>query len=220
MTKKNLPFLLQTSLELVPQFVHSIRKARPGCVRAMRPERQESFTKFLPVLLLGVSLQHDGAICIINGSTVRPMTVEDMARKSGLNTANIERMLADLKDMGYIVSDQIKRKNRVNGQLEVSPGLRFFTPKFWEDLGLKSLFEKSVLWAKKHCKRYFTMPYKLIKKTAEKTIKQVGGFMGEVLKKMHMAAEKEKTENQKIREGNERAKFWCNKIITDLRQKK
>ena len=219
MTEKNLPFLLQTSLELVPQFVHSIRKARPGCVRAMRPERQESFTKFLPVLLLGVSLQHDGAICIINGSTVRPMTVEDMARKAGLNTANIERMLADLKDMGYIVSDQIKRKNRVNGQLEVSPGLRFFTAKFWEDLGLKSLFEKSVLWAKKHCKRYLTMPFKIVK-LAEKKAKQIGGFMVEVLKKMHMAAEREKAENQEICEGNERGKFWSNEILTMLRQKK
>lgn len=218
MTEKNLPFLLQTSLELVPNFIKSIRKARPGCVRAMRPERQKSFAKLLPVLLLGVSLQHDGAICIINGSTVRPMTIEDMARKAGLNTANIERMLADLKDMGYLASKQIKRKNRITGQLEVSPGLRFFTAKFWKDLGLKTLFEKSVLWAKKHCKRYFTMPYKLVK-TAEKAIKQVGGIVGSVLKDMHLAAEKEKTINQEILDGNERAKFWSNKILTMLRRK-
>lgn len=219
MTEKNLPFLLQTSLELVPNFIKSIRKARPGCVRAMRPERQESFAKFLPVLLLGVSLQHDGAICIINGSTVRPMTVEDMARKAGLNTANIERMLADLKDMGYIASEQIKRKNRVNGQLEVSPGLRFFTAKFWEDLGLKSLFEKSVLWAKKHCKRYLTMPFKIVK-LAEKKVKQIGGFVGNLLKDMHIAAEKEKAQNQEMREGSERAKFWSNEILTMLRQRR
>lgn len=219
MTEKNLPFLLQTSLELVPSFIKSIRKARPGCVRAMRPERQESFAKFLPVLLLGVSLQHDGAICIINGSTVRPMTVEDMARKAGLNTANIERMLADLKDMGYLASEQIKRKNKATGQLEVSPGLRFFTAKFWEDLGLKSLFEKSILWAKKHCKRYFTMPFKVVE-LAEKKVKQIGGFVGSLLKDMHLAAEKEKAENQELREGKERAKYWCNKIRNSIRQKR
>lgn len=208
-----IPLPLQKAIDGLPAFVDSIAKLRPGLIRSMRSDRKICLVKFLTVILLSTSLQHDGAICYINERWAKPKTLEEIAAESGISYSQAKRCLALMKELDFITSKQIKRKNRINGQFEVSPGLRFLTQKFWVAVGLWDLFKANVAWAKKHCRRYFLMPFKTIK-LAEKTFKQVGGFVGNVLKTMQQTAEKEQTDGQK------RAKFWCNKILTNLRQKK
>lgn len=198
----SLPLPLQKAIDQLPDFIKSIRKTRPGLIRAMRPERQDSMTRLLTAMLLSCSLQHDGAICHINDKWAKPKTVEELAEQAKISFSNAKRCLSDLKKMGYITSRQIKRKNRISGQIEVSPGLRFFTSKFWMELRLWDLFRQSMEWAKKHCKRKFLMPFKGIKTKVGNTMKQAGEIAGEVLKTLSA--------------DSQRTKFWCNKIITML----
>lgn len=155
-------------------------------------------------MLLSCSLQHDGAICKINDKWTKPKTIKELADQAGISFDQAKRCLAFLNKLELIISKQIKRKNKVNGQLEVSPGLRFFTEKFWRALGLWDLFKKSVEWAKKHCKRVFLMPFKGIIQKAKKNFVAAGEVVGSVLKVM--APEQERT------------KFWCNKIRQHIRQ--
>lgn len=96
----------------------------------------------------------------------------ELANLAGISFAQAKRALADLRQMEYLASSQIKRKNATTGQLEVSPGLRILTPKFWKALGLWEMFQKSIAWAKKHCKRKLQMPFRAIK-IAAKQIKPV-----------------------------------------------
>ena len=212
-----IPLPLQRAVEFIPIFIEMLAKARIGLIRCMRKERKEALKKFLTVLILSTSLQHDGAICYITDKTAKPKTLQEMAAEAGISFAQAKRCLALLKDFGYIASKQIKRKNRINGAFEVSPALRVLTKKFWQKIGLWELYQQSMAWAKKHCRRYFIMPFKAIK-LAEKKLKQIGGLMGSVLKSMHKTAEQEAIKEET--EGQKRAKYWCNKIITDLRQKK
>ena len=211
-----IPLPLQKGIDFVPFFIEFLSRARIGLIRCMRKERKEALKKFLTVLILSTSLQHDGAICYITDTTAKPKTLQELAAEAGISFAQAKRCLALLKDFGYIASKQIKRKNRINGEFEVSPALRVLTKKFWQKIGLWELYQESMAWAKKHCRRYFIMPFKAIK-LAEKTLKQVGGLVGGVLKSMHKEAEQQAIKAET--EGQKRAKFWCNKIINDLRQK-
>lgn len=133
----------------------------------MRPERQDCLLKLLTAMLQSCSLQHDGAICAINGAWVRPKIIAELADQAGISFAQAKRGMADLRHMEYMASSQIKRKNAATGQLEVSPGLRILTPKFWKALGLWDMFKQSVAWAKKHCKRKFQMPFRTVKLAAK-----------------------------------------------------
>lgn len=200
-----IPLPLQQAIDLLPHFVDSISKERPGLIRGMRKERKSCVIKFLTTMVLSTSLQHDGAICYINERWVKPKTLEEIAEESGISFSQAKRCLALLKELGYISSKQIKRKNKISGKFEVSPGLRFLTEKFWRALNLWGLLQKSVAWAKKHCRRHFLMPFKAVK-LAEKTVRQASEVVGNVLKGMS--------------EGATRAQFWCGKILKNLRQKK
>lgn len=200
MTQANLPFLLQNALLLVPAFLNSIRRSRPGLIRAMRQERYESLLILLPVLLMSVSLQHMGAICRINGAWVRPLTVDEMVELTGLSKACVNRCLAFLRECGFIYGSQIKRKNPATGRFEVSPGLRFFTQKFWDALGLKRKFESSIEWAKNHCKRKFLMPFKGITLKVKSTFSSAKDTLQTVLKNLDPTAQKIVTNCNKIRE--------------------
>lgn len=208
-----IPLPLEKAVVFIPNFVASITKSRPGLVRAMRSDRQECLCKFLKIILLSTSLQHDGAVIYLNERWAKPKTLKEIAEEAGISYAQAKRCLALLKQLGYITSKQIKRKNKVSGQLEVSPALRVLTLKFWQAVGLLDLYKASVAWAKKHVKRAFYMPFKAVK-MAENTIKKVGGLAGDVLKTMFQTAEKEKTEGQK------RAQYWCDKIRNSIRQNK
>lgn len=200
-----IPLPLQKGVDSLPGFVDSIAKSRPGLIRAMRFERKECVVKFLTVVLLSTSLQHDGAVCYLNDRWVKPKTLKEMAEEAEISYYQAKRCLALLKELGYISSKQIKRKNRISGKFEVSPGLRYLTEKFWQAVGLWTLFKQSVAWAKKNCKRMFLMPFKAIT-LAEKTVTQAAEVVGDVMKN--------------LTEGASRAQFWCNKILNDIRQNK
>lgn len=204
MASSAIPLPLQKAIDFLPIFIEMLAKARRGLIRSMRAERKAAMLKFLTVILLSTSLQHDGAICYINDKTAKPKTLEELANEAGISFAQAKRCLALLKELEYITSKQIKRKNKINGQLEVSPGLRFLTKKFWQAVGLWDLFKKSMEWAKKHCKRMFLMPFKGIIQKAKKDFVAASEVVGSVLKVM--APEQERT------------KFWCDKIRQHIRQ--
>ncbi len=67
------------------------------------------------------------------------MMVSEIASYCGLFDKTVFSCLTDLKDLGLIESQQIKRKNPVSGQLKVSLGIRRFTAKFWDLLRVKTL---------------------------------------------------------------------------------
>ena len=200
------PLVLQAACARLPDLLQRNRYARKGCQRAMRSDRRDSFARLLPVLLGGVSLQHGGAICAINGRSVRPLTREDMAQKTGLSIPTIDRLLEQLRELGYLESKQIKRKNKINGIFEVSPGLRFFTDKFWKEFTLLDMFKKSVAWAKKHCSRYFSLKFKTISLKSRELFSSTKELLNPVLKELN-------PENNKI-QGE------CHKILTMLRQRR
>ena len=131
-----LPLPIQRGIDLIPWFIALITKSRPGLVRAMRSDRQKCLAEFLKIILLSTSLQHDGAVIYLNERWAKPKTLQEIAEEAGISYPQAKRCLALLKQLGYISSKQIKRKNKISGQLEVSPGLRFLTRKFWQTVGL------------------------------------------------------------------------------------
>ena len=194
-----LPLPIQKGIDFIPWFIALITKSRPGLIRSMRSDRQECLAKFLKIILLSTSLQHDGAIIYLNDRWAKPKTLKEIAEEAGISYAQAKRCLALLKQLGYISSKQIRRKNKVTGQLEVSPALRFLTRKFWKACKLWDLFKQSMAWAKKHIRRYLFMPFKTISKSGE-PIKQIGGIMGNLLKTMQNTAEQENLANIAWRE--------------------
>ena len=127
--------MLQKASYRLPAFIKSIRTTRPGLIRAMRPERQNSMIRLLRVMLQSCSLQHDGAICQIHEKWAKPKTIEELAEQAKISFFQAKRCLADLRTREYVTSKQVQWKSGINGQVEVSLSLRFFTSKFWQDLG-------------------------------------------------------------------------------------
>lgn len=208
-----IPLPLQKAVDFLPILIEMLVRARRGLIRAMRPERKAALIKFLTVILLSTSLKHDGAVVYLNERWAQPKTLQQIAEEAGISYSQAKRCLALLKELDFITSKQIKRKNKLTGQLEVTPALRCLTRKFWQKIGLWDLYKQSVAWAKKHATRALYMPFKAVK-MAENTVKQIGGLAGDVLKNMLQTAEKEKTEGQK------RAIYWCNKIRDSIKQNK
>lgn len=194
-----IPLPLQKAIDFIPLFVASITKSRPGLIRAMRSDRQECLGKFLKIILLSTSLQHDGAVIYLNERWAKPKTLMEIAEEARISFAQAKRCLALLKQLGYITSKQIKRKNKVSGQLEVSPALRVLTRKFWQAVGLWDLYKASVAWAKKHVRRFLHMPFKAVQ-MAENTAKTAGNIVHSLLNVMQVAAEQEKETNRNWRE--------------------
>lgn len=184
----SLPLLLQKALESVSALVESLSHARPDCIRAMRPERKKSLEKLLICMLRSCSLQHDGTLVAVNGPYARPKTVREYAVQCGLTVDNVKNCLADLRALNYLAGKQIKRKNPVSGQLEVTPGLRQFTEKFWRDLGLWDLFQEQVAWAKKHATKKLLLPFRAVKAKLQDTAKSAGQVVKQVMDKLKKAA--------------------------------
>lgn len=183
-----LPLLLQKALESISALVESLSYARPDCILAMRPERQESLIRLLSCMIRSCSLQHGGTLVAVNGPYARPKTVQEYAAQSGLSIPNVKRCLADLRDLDYLQGSQIKRKSPIDGQLEVTPGLRQFTEKFWKDLGLWDLFQEQVEWAKKHATKKLVLPFRAVKAKLQDTAKSAGQVVKQVMDKLKKAA--------------------------------
>lgn len=176
LAKSQLPLFLSECLKKIPNLVNSalFRFGRSGDrMRSMRADRMDNHIKVLTCLMRSCSLKHDGLFCHIDQNWERPMMVSEIADYCGLSDKTVFRCMADLKDLGLIESQQIKRKNPVSGQLEVSIGIRRFTAKFWELLRVKLWFKNACEWAKKNAKRRLLMPFKVIKQKVKKTFTEV-----------------------------------------------
>lgn len=202
----NIPLVLRVAWAYLPDFLLRNKYSRAGCLRGMRRERRDNFFRLLCALLCSVSLQHSGALCILNGRSVRPITREDMAQKTGLSIPTIDRLLEQLRAWGYLESKQIKRKNKINGLFEVSPGLRYFSEKFWKEFDLLDMFKKSVSWSKKHCSRSFSLHFKTISIKAKEVFSTARETLQPVL--------------NSLRQNNGKIQAQCHKILTMLRQQK
>lgn len=201
------PRVLQTAINGIPELVTSVKWSRQPTERAMRPERQETMKKWLiHMLFYNCSLEHGGSIGKINGKWFQPITVKEMAADTKLSYQQVERCLADLRNLGFIESKQIRRKNPVNGKLEVSPGLRSFTRKFWEALGLWDEYQSAVEWAKKHSRHTFDIHYKPVKAKGAKTpVKPAGPIATRVMKNManQVETDRRKEETRRLDEWHE-----------------
>lgn len=184
----SLPLLLQKAIDSVSSLVDGLSHARPGCIRAMRPERKRSLVKLLSCMIRSCSLQNGGTLVAVNGSYVRPKTVNEYAAQTGLSIDNVKNCLVDLRALGYIAGNQIKRKNSISGGLEVTPGLRQFTEKFWRDLGLLELFKEQVAWAKEHATKKLLLPFRKVKAKLQDTAKSAGQVVKQVMGKLQKAA--------------------------------
>lgn len=199
MASSAIPLPLQKAIDFLPIFIEMLAKARRGLIRSMRAERKAAMVKFLTVILLSTSLQNDGAVVYLNDRWAKPKTLQEIAEEAGISYAQAKRCLALLKELEFITSKQIKRKNKLTGQLEVSPALRYLTRKFWQKIGLWDLYKASVAWAKKHATRALYMPFKAVT-FIEKAAKTAGNIAHSLLNIMQMAAEQEKKANRNWRE--------------------
>ena len=204
-----LPLLLTECLASLSDFVSSsfFTFGRSGeRVRSMRADRRASLLNVLSVLVRACSIQHEGLFCHLDKGWARLMTVAEIASYAGICARTVFRCLEDLKDLGLIECQQIKRKNPTSGQIEVSIGIRRFTPLFWEKVHLKELFKRSCDWAKKHGKRRLLMPFKAIRQKAKTTFAAAKTVADSVLKSLDPESL--------------RVKQHCEGILNMLRQRK
>lgn len=211
----SLPFIIQDSLNRFEAYLSSasVIFGRSGDrQRGMRSDRLGNIVKLVGAMLHGCCIQHDGVVCHITRFWARPMTIAELARLAGMTAITAARCMADLVDLELVESRQVKRKNQETGQLEVSVGLRCFTPKFWEALGLLEKFKAAVEWAKKNARRKFILPFKGISLKAKEAAEHVGTVANKVLRDMKDAAE------EAASEATNTALEWIAKIRERLRE--
>ena len=208
--KTQLPLPLQQAINHLSSFLssHAIRYGRSGSRhRGMRSDRRQNILAIATAMLHGASLQHDGLICLITRFWARPMSIAEMAHMAGICAKTASRCLADMQDLGLIECTQIKRRNKETGLLEVSIGIRRFTKKFWQALGLWDLYQQSVKWAKERAQRKLVMPFKSVSCKAKQAAKKAGGVVKAALGKM-------------VDPDANRVRMNCQKILDMLRNKK
>ena len=209
MALSSLPLVIQDSLNFISSYLLSaaVVFGRSGDrKRGMRSDRRANIEAVLGVLLRSCCLQHKGVFCHFSRFWVRPLSIPEMAKYLEICTKTVARCLADLADLGLIECHQIKRKNPLTGQFEVSIGIRRFTDKFWEAIGQLEKYRQAEKWALEHGRRKFTCPFKAISLKIKETFQQAGEMVGDVLKTLS--------------EGAMRAQFWCDKIKIMLNKNK
>lgn len=177
----SLPLPIQLALDSLASFLesHAVKYGRSGeRWRGMRCDRRQHILGVASAMLRGCSLQHDGLVCLITRFWARPMSIAEISTLAGISTKTASRCMGDMEDLGLIERAQIKRRNPQTGLLEVSIGIRRFTKKFWQALGLFDIYQRSVLWAKKEARRRLLMPFKAISTKA----KSYGSAAGQVVK--------------------------------------
>lgn len=209
MAVASLPLIIQDSLNFISAYLLSpaVMFGRSGkSPRAMRSDRRGNLQKVLAVLIRGCCLQHGGIICHMTRFWVRPLSIPEIAAYVGVCARTVARCMADLVDLGLIECSQIKRKNPITGQIEVSIGIRRFTDKFWEAIGQLEKYKEAEKWAKKNGKRKFLCPFKQVGATIKQAAQSASTLAHKAIKGLESDA-------MKIRQN-------CNKIITMLRQNK
>lgn len=201
-----LPLLITKALENLSGLLQS-RDVLYNCpghegIR-IRKDKLANIKTGISVLIRSVCFQHEGLFCLIGQSWARPLTVVEFARLAQFSERTAARIIAYLVGNGWAESKQIKRKNPKTGLLEVSAGLRSFTPKFWKALGLYESFKAACKWAKQHAKRAFLLPFKAISLKTKNTATSVVNLVKPAL---------ESLECMRIKEN-------CAKILLKIRQK-
>lgn len=209
MAVASLPLIIKDSLGFISAYLLSpaVMFGRSGkSSRAMRSDRRSNLQAVLAVLIRGCCLQHDGIICHITRHWVRPLSIPEIAAYVGVCARTVARCMADLVDLGLIECSQIKRKNPITGQIEVSIGIRRFTDKFWEAIGQLEKYKEAEKWAKKNGKRKFLCPFKQIGATIKQAAQSVNSLAKKTIKGLESDA-------MKIHQN-------CQAILTMLRQNK
>ena len=209
MALTSLPLVLQDSLNFISSYLLSaaVVFGRSGDrKRGMRSDRRANIEAVLGVLLRSCSLQHNGIFCHFTRFWVRPLSIPEIAKYLGICTKTVARCLADLVDLGLIECRQIKRKNPLTGQFEVSIGIRRFTDKFWKAIGQLEKYRQAEKWSLEHGRRKFTCPFKAISLKMKDTAKNASSIVDDVIKNL----------SDSVILG----KYWCNKIHNNIRQKK
>lgn len=203
----SLPLIIQNSIIFVSAYLLSpaVIFGRSGNrKRGMRSDRRKNLEAVLCVLLRSCCLQHKGVFCHFTRFWVRPISIPEIAKYLGICTRTVSRCLADLVDLGLIECKQIKRKNPITMQFEVSIGLRRFTDKFWKAIGQLEKYRQATKWAVENGKRRFTCPFKVVSLKTKKIFYQAKEVV-------------EDTVNN-LSEGAKRAQFWCDKIRKDIKR--
>lgn len=208
MALSSLPLVIQDSLNFISSYLLStaVVFGRSGDrKRGMRSDRRANIEAVLGVLLRSCCLQHKGVFCHFSRFWVRPLSIPEMAKYLEICTKTVSRCLADLADLGLIECHQIKRKNPLTGQFEVSIGIRRFTDKFWEAIGQLEKYRQAEKWALENGRRKFRCPFKGISLKAKETIQQANKLIGNVLG--NLSAEAMRVQQN------------CQSILTMLRKK-
>lgn len=204
-----LPLVIQDSLKFISSYLLSaaVVFGRSGNhQRGMREDRRLNIEAVLGVLLRSCCLQHKGIFCHFSRFWVRPISIPEIAQYIGVCTKTVARCLADLVDLGLIECSQIKRKNPLTGQFEVSIGIRRFTDKFWEAIGQLEKYKQAEKWALRNGRRKFLCPFKQISLQIKQTAQSAKNLVKETLGNLSAEA-------MKVKEN-------CQSILTMLRQQK
>ena len=161
----NLPRIIPEACAKIASLVssHHVRYGRSKGLKAMKSAYAEKMIIVLEVMLKACTLQFDGALCRVSGGFARSLTVPEIAFFSHLPQRTVERILHDLKDMGFLHSEKQFRRY-FSGSLKVAAVWRVFTEKFWKLLNLWSLFVESVKYAAQHAHLQLKHPLKTVGK--------------------------------------------------------
>lgn len=126
--------------------------------RALHQGRRISLIVLLNELVSISCLALNGACCSMKGHQARPITVPELASRTGIKQRTLERCLYQLREMGLLESEvQTKRIDKF-GNLFFTSIVRRLTDKFWDITGLKEQFMNDCAYCKKH--QNITLGYK------------------------------------------------------------
>lgn len=212
---RNLPLVITFALSLVEDYLcsHAVRYGRSGeRHRGMRSDRRRNILTVITILIKACDLKYSGIFCKITRFWSRPLTIAEIADLAKLSIKTVSRCISDLVDLGIVEREQIKKKNKVTGLLDVSIGIRRFTAKFWDALGLTDRFEEGCQWARANARRKLYMPFKSI----SMKLKKVCSSAGDVAKSVLNGLSAKVQENDK----SQSIKAHCEEILAMLRSKK
>lgn len=143
------PLIITQIRARIGRLFPALRHDRHWC-RGMKKCRQEDIMQLISSMAQLVCFdpgQLAGAIVIFKEGFARPVTVQELAKISGLPDYTVERCLHNMRIMGLTKHGRQQRR-RVRSlsamTLEVSGVVRWFTDKFWRELGLGEVFRRAI----------------------------------------------------------------------------
>lgn len=188
------PLIISLALARIRPRLTSYLKYARHTPRAMRKERIDSIMDTLAVMLKASCMQFHGAVCAVNEGWARPLTVPELALKSGLHQRNTEYCLHDLQSVGLLdVGKQQRAAGNGSPVIVVSGVIRTFTPKFWALLGLTDLFKQAVQYAKEKSKQALKLVIPSYRKAAKRASQKLKNLVSSVLGNLSAGLDGERT---------------------------